>query len=361
MTLPFLSLHGRLARLGVDAVLFNTSDAVPSKNVRYLSGFTGSDASVLITRTERHLFTDGRYMTQARAQAPAFRISIVRNKLDALARCLATSGVHRLGIEAPRISYEFTSQLVRRLPALKLVPFKRQFLDDLRIRKTPEEKAIIKRAAAIASEACKEVLDSGIISKSEAEVAADLESLFRRKGAEGTAFETIVASGERSALPHGTATSKKIELGDLVIVDFGCRYLGYCSDETVTCTAGKASAAQRKMHQAVYEAHMRALDAVKDGLSGRELDRVARLSLEKAGFGKYFMHGLGHGVGLDVHEPPHLSPRGRGSLSEGMVFTIEPGVYVEGVGGVRLESLVYLAAGGPEVLTEMPKDLIPVA
>jgi Xaa-Pro aminopeptidase len=360
MTTRILSLQDRLVKLHLDALLFNTSEVVPSINVRYLSGFTGSDAAVLITESDRRLFTDGRYKTQASEEAEGFRVHVVRSRVDAVARSLKAQGVRRLGIEAGRVSYELVTALTRKVPELEPIPLNRKFVAGLRIKKSPEEKAAIGRAARIASEACAEVLKAGIVGKRESQVAADLETLFRHKGADGIAFETIVASGPRSALPHGAPSEKVISPGELVIVDFGCRREGYHSDETVTCITGKPSADQKKIYQAVHEAHMRALEAVKDGVRTRELDAVARRTIEKAGFGKYFLHGLGHGVGLEIHEPPSLSPRGQDVLEEGMVFTIEPGIYLEGMGGVRLESLVYLGRGGPEILSEMPKDLIPV-
>ncbi|MDQ7783232.1 MAG: aminopeptidase P family protein [Desulfomonilaceae bacterium] len=358
MTERALLLHRRLASLGVDAVLFNTSEVVPSTNLRYLSGFCGSDASLLITRTERLLFTDGRYKTQAKEQVTGFRIRVVRNKPAALAGALKSSGVKRLGIESPRISYEFVTRLARRVPGVEIVPLKERFLEEFRICKADWERERIKRAAEIASEACREVVEAGLEGRRECDVAADIEAGFRVKGAERVAFETIVASGVRSALPHGTATARRIERNDPVIIDFGCRYEGYCSDETVTCVVGTAASEFVNIHSAVYDAHMKALDAAREGMKARDLDRVARESIEKAGFGKYFMHGLGHGVGMEIHEPPHVSPRGRGVLKVGMVFTIEPGVYIEGIGGVRLESLVYLGTDGAEVLCQMPKDLI---
>jgi Xaa-Pro aminopeptidase len=358
MSFPVLSLHSRLRRLGVDALLFNTSETLPSMSVRYLAGFNGSDASLLITSAERHLFTDGRYKIQVERQCQGFRIHVVKRKLDSLASAIKKAGVARLGIEAARVSYDFVTMLERRLPHVEMVPLSRAFLEGLRLCKSPEERDKVKTAAHMASESCREVLQSGIRGRREVDVAADLENRFRQKGAEGLAFETIVASGERSALPHGTATDRIILEGDLVIIDFGCRFEGYHSDETVTCSVGAPSDEQEKIHRAVFEAHERAMDAAKEGVSVRDLDRIARQSINAAGYGRFFIHGLGHGVGLEIHEPPYLSPRGKGRLKEGMIFTIEPGIYVEGVGGVRLESLVYLDAGGPEILCEMPKELI---
>ncbi len=354
-------IQAKLRQFRVDAVIFNSSEVLPSTNLRYLTGFTGSDGSVLFTPTERHLFTDGRYKIQAREETAGMRIHVVRNRLDAVARWLRAKKIRRLGVEASRISHEFVSQLIKKVPALEIVALSRQFLETLRIRKTQEEKDKIQRAAAIASTACRETLKSGLEGKRESDVAADLELLFRRGGADGTSFPTIVASGPRGALPHGTASTKIIRAGELVVVDFGCWFEGYSSDETVTCVVGSPSTEQKKIHRAVYNAHMKALDSVKEGVAVREMDKIARQSIEHDGYGKYFVHGLGHGVGLETHEPPSLSPRGKGVLEEGMVFTIEPGIYLEDYGGVRLESLVYLGKSGPELLSQMPKDLISVS
>jgi Xaa-Pro aminopeptidase len=350
-------LHERLKRMGVDAILFTTSEITPSINLRYLSGFTGSDAAILLTATERHFFTDGRYKTQVKEQTSGFNIHVERGKIDALARVIKKAHVRRVAVESPRISYYFVGELVRK-SGVEIVPISLEFLESFRIRKTPEEKALISKAAQIASTACRELISKGLAGKKENDLATELEMLFHRNGAEGLAFETIVASGPRSALPHGNPTDKIVGPDELVIIDYGARVSGYRSDETVTCKTGKPSAEDKKIHHAVYEAHNRALEAAKIGAKVRDVDAVARQSIDKSGFGEYFIHGLGHGLGLETHEPPSLSPKGKGILKEGMVFTIEPGIYIENVGGVRLESLVYLGAGGVEVLSKMPKDLI---
>jgi len=360
MTIPFASLGRQLLKDNLDALLFSTSETLTSTNLKFVTGFTGSDASVVLTRSEGHLFTDGRYKTQARLESPLLAVHVVRSRVDALCRFLRRSGLRRIGVESSRLSYEFVTTLTSRVPELHLVPLRRQVLENLRIRKSQEEKLLIKKAAAVASEACAEIVGAGIQGKKECEVAAELESLFRRHGAEGIAFETIVAAGERSALPHASPSERVIGHGELVIIDFGCRIRGYHSDETITCITGKPTDEQKRIHQTVYAAHNKALEAARVGMKVRELDRVARQTIEAAGLGRFFLHGLGHGVGLEIHEPPRLSPRGTGVLREGMVFTIEPGVYVEGFGGVRLESLVFLTETGPEILSEMPKELISV-
>ncbi len=353
--------HHNFQKFRVDALLFNTSETLLSFNIRFLTGFTGSEAAILITPPERHLFTDGRYKTQARQQAPGFRLHIVRNKLGALVRSIESIGIQKLGIEAQRVSYDFIRSLCRRLPKLEVIPIQRKYLEHLRVRKTPEEKTKIKNAARIASRACQQITAQRITGKTENEVAAELEMEMRKNGAEAVAFESIVASAERSALPHGQPSHRIIGAGEFIIIDYGCRVDGYHSDETVTCLSGKPSAEQKKIYRTVYEAHMRAIEALKPGITGREVDAIARRHIGDAGFGNYFLHGLGHGVGLEIHEPPFLAPRSKEVLEEGMVFTIEPGVYLENFGGVRLESLIYLNKEGPEILSEMPKELISVS
>lgn len=360
MRISELFSHQRLQKLRLDAVLFNSSEFLPSVNLRYLCGFTGSDATILITANERHLFTDGRYKTQARQECPGFELHVVRRKLDSICGVLKRRKIRRLGVESPRISYEFATKLGSKARDVQLVPLGRQLLDNLRIKKSPEEKAKLQRAAQIASESCEELLGSGLVGRTEQQVADELEARFRANGAQGIAFETLVAAAERSALPHARPTERVIERGGFVLIDFGCRFADYHSDETITGVAGSPSSEQKKLHAVVYDSHMRAMEALKVGISVKEVDTAARNVISNAGLGKYFLHGLGHGVGLEIHEPPHLSQLGKGIIEDGMVFTIEPGVYVEGVGGVRLESLVYMDKTGPEVMSRMSKKLLTI-
>jgi Xaa-Pro aminopeptidase len=360
MTQTAAFLYDLLDRARVDALLFNHSENVPSVNVRFLSGFTGSDGAVLIAENELHLFTDGRYKTQAAEQAPAFTRHIVRGKIAAIARALKRKNVKRLGIEGPRLSWAFVTALTKKAGSTEIVPLDTSFLEELRLRKTSAECDLTARAAEIASTSCRELLQGSLEGRVETEVAADLEMRFRRHGAEGIAFETIVASGKRSALPHGIASNKTIRRGELIVIDFGCRYNGYHSDETVTCVIGRPTDEQAAMCRAVREAHDKALDSLRIGIPLKDVDKIARDSITEAGYGKYFVHGLGHGVGLEIHEPPTVSKTGKLKVEEGMIFTIEPGVYIAGVGGVRLESLVFMEETGPRILSRMPKDLIEI-
>jgi Xaa-Pro aminopeptidase len=360
MTATARALQDRLQNLKVDALLFNTSEDVTSFNLTYVTGFSGSDGAALIGERELHFFTDGRYKSQVSGEITGFTVHVVRRKLESIVRAVKRNRVRRLGIEAARTTYAFVTALQRRLPSTEVLALDRRFLEDLRICKGTEETAKVARAAEIASSCCQAIVDGGLRGKRESHVAAQLEALFKENGSQGFAFETIVASGERSVLPHGSATDKVIAPQDLVVIDYGCRFAGYNSDETVTCSVGEPQEDQQRIFRAVRDAHDRAIDALKPGMEAREVDRIARRSIEKAGFGKYFLHGLGHGVGLEVHEAPSVSPYGKRALEEGMIFTIEPGVYIEGIGGVRLESLIAMKRTGPEILSKMPKDLIRV-
>ncbi len=351
------SLHLRIPKLKLDGILFNHSEILPSLNVRYLSGFTGSDALLLVTKNERHMITDGRYSIQASEECPDFSLHIDRNKLEVLSKLGTSLGIRRLGIEANRISHQFVLQLQKKCPEMQLVPLNRDFVENFRIVKNDEEIELIRKAAQIASKACKHTVVKGLTGRREIDVALELESFFFKFGADGVAFETIVASGPRSALPHGAPTERRIREGDLVILDYGCTVKGYRSDETITILRTRQTPEQRKIYDAVLEAHNRALESAKVGVGLKELDAIARNSIAQAGFGKYFNHGLGHGLGLETHEPPSVSPKGRGKLLPGMIITIEPGIYVENVGGVRLESLVLITDSGPEVLSKLPKKL----
>jgi len=345
----------------LDAVLFHSLEYLSSQNLVYITGFTGSDAAVLITGREQHLFTDGRYAIQARQEAPGFTIHITRDTLGSIANLVSKHGLFRIGLETARVTHKLVNRLMVRKKELVLVEIDNRFIETFRIRKFPEEVEKIRHAAAIASGACEMVLRDGLLGKTELQVAWELESAFRRLGAEEPSFNTIVASGERSALPHARPTAKIIDRGDLVVIDYGAQSSGYCSDETVTCiVSGTPSTLQKRIHAVVYEAHNRAIGILKPGISIREVDRVARQCIDDAGFGRNFTHGLGHGVGLEVHEPPKISQLGTGIIEEGMVFTIEPGIYVEGMGGVRLESLIHMTGSGPEFLSLRSKDLISV-
>ena len=233
-------------------------------------------------------------------------------------------------------------------------------LDGLRVIKNEEELAWMERAEQIGDEAFSYILGELRPGISELEVAAKLEYFMRSNGAEKVSFDAIVASGLNSAMPHAVPTGKLLEKGDFVTLDFGCKYQGYCSDMTRTVVIGKADSRQKEIYQIVLDAQLAALEGLRPGMTGAEGDRLAREAIEKAGYGEYFGHGLGHSVGLEIHEKPALSMKDQTVLCPGMIETVEPGIYIPGFGGVRIEDMVVLTETGIRNLTSSPKELIEV-
>lgn len=327
------------------------------ENIRYITGFTGSSGVLLMTDNGGIFFTDSRYTEQALKEVEAkVEIKEYKKRVPELAGALIDAGYKRVGFEDSSLTYREYQELKKEARGVKLVPLKDR-LTLLRGVKSKGELRLISGAADIAYKAFEELLPSIKPGKREDDLAIELEYLMRKGGAEGLSFDVIVASGGRSALPHGRATSKRLKIGDPVVIDFGARYEGYHSDETVTVFVGKASERHRRIYQTVKEAHDRAIDAVRPGVRFSDIDRTARDFIDKAGYGKYFGHGTGHGVGLNVHEAPSISPNSKGVAEEGMVFTIEPGIYIPKVGGVRIEDMVVVTKEGCRVLTKIPKDL----
>jgi Xaa-Pro aminopeptidase len=252
--------------------------------------------------------------------------------------------------------YESYQKLKGRLPRASLIPLSRE-IADLRSRKNLEELEKIRRAIHVASESFLDASPRFRPGVKERVAAEFLECRMRRRGGDKTAFDTIVASGPRAALPHGAASEKRMGQKETVVVDFGVRVQGYHSDETKTLILGKPDAAQRRIYETVRRAQEKAMMAIRPGVSVRRIDAAAREVIARAGYGKFFGHGTGHGVGLAVHEEPLISPKGRGVVEEGMVFTVEPGIYIPGWGGVRLEDMVLVTPHGSEVLTVLSKEL----
>lgn len=340
-----------LARCGVDHLLF-----LHLPNIRYLSGFTGSDGALLVTAAGGKFLTDSRYTTQAGEEVRAFPTEEYRGKLEGLRAALSVSGARRVGFEAEHMTVAFHRDLSGALPDLELVPLGAD-MEDLRRCKDSTEVSLLSRCAAIASAALLESLAQlkpGVV---ERDIALALEFAMKRQGAEEKSFDFIVASGERGALPHGRASDKCIQRGELVTIDFGAVYGGYCSDETVTVAVGEANGKQREIYGVVKDAHDMAIKAVRPGVPLKELDAIARGHIDARGYGAYFGHGLGHGVGLEVHEKPTVSFRSEDLAEEGMVITIEPGIYIPGWGGVRIEDTVLVTADGCRVLTQVNKEL----
>ncbi len=341
-----------LDKFGVEALLF-----INICNIRYLTGFTGSDGALIVFQDEGCFLTDSRYSTQASIEVPDFRNVIYQEKGSAITSAIKEKGAKRVGFEAENMTVAFCKTLSDLMPDVEMVPIGRE-LDNLRIIKDESEIQLLDRTAGIASDSLLGILETLKPDICERDFALDLEFAMKRAGADDKAFDFIVASGERGALPHGKASGKKINSSELVTIDFGAVRQGYCSDETVTVAIGTPDKKQRDIYQIVKDAHDFALESVKPGITCKELDAKARDHIENKGYGKYFGHGLGHGVGLEIHEKPVISFRSDGLVEEGMVFTIEPGIYLPGWGGVRIEDTVCVTAEGCRVLTRIPKDLM---
>lgn len=326
------------------------------ENGRYLSGFSGGETTLYITLENAVLLTDFRYIEQAKAQAPAFEIIDAGHdhfaKLAEIGR-----GVHRVGFEGDYITYVDFGKLKNAFSEAELFSLP-NLVSNLRSVKDDSEIGLIRQAVKIADNAFKEVLMTIEIGQTEEEIGLNLEYSMRRAGASGGSFDFIVASGLRSAMPHGTASPKRIQAGEFLTMDFGAVYQGYCSDITRTVFIGDPEDKHRDVYATVLKAQMAGIEAVSPGRSGKEVDAVARSIIEEAGYGDYFGHGLGHSVGLAIHEGPNLNKREERLLQPGMVVTVEPGIYIPDWGGVRIEDIVLVTESGCEVLTQAPKELI---
>jgi len=328
-------------------------------NVFYLSGFSGSSGFLLITTEEAILYTDFRYLQQAREEALSFEVVKMENYNDfsQVAAFLKDKSVKNLALEESHLNLRQFHLLKNALSELELLPL-HNFVEEIRAIKEEKEVELIIKAANIADEAWMELIPLIKPGITELEVACELEYRLRKKGSEKNPFEIIVASGERSALPHGAATSKKIRENELVIVDFGAVYGGYCSDMTRTFCLGEPSSKQLEIYNMVLEAQEMAFNSIKAGQRSCEADLIAREYFMQQGYEEHFGHGLGHGVGIEVHELPTLSPKGTDLLQEMMVFSVEPGIYMENWGGVRVEDLVLLRPEGLQIITKSGKDFV---
>jgi len=328
------------------------------ENRQYISGFTGSAGYVLLSEKEQVFMTDFRYIEQAKKETDGFKI-IEIGRDNPVTDVIKDLNLKTLGIEDDFITYEQFLNFDEKLSNTKLVPLKRALIE-LRSIKSSEEISKIQRAAEITDEAYNHIIKKVKPGISELDIALDLEYFMKSKGASKISFDIIVASGHRSALPHGIASEKTLEKGDMVTIDFGCVYQGYCSDMTRSFVLGKASEKQKEVYYTVLEAQETALKAVKPGMTGKELDHIARKIITDKGYGQYFGHGLGHGVGLEVHELPHVNHLGEKAMEPGMVITIEPGIYIPEFGGVRIEDLLSVTEDGYLLLSNTPKELIEI-
>lgn len=352
MNRRLINLYEKMSAEEVDAFLITK---VP--NVNYFSGFRGDNSVLFIGKNFRKLITDGRYVEQAITQAKDFTlVEHTEGLYKKIVEEIKISGCKKIGFEGLIMTVAHYSYLKKELVGIE---FKSVELDTLRQVKDATEIENIRIACKIADDAFAKILTIIKPGIREFEVAAELEYFMRRLGSEAAAFTTIVASGWRSSLPHGTATDKKICAGELVTMDFGATFKDYCSDITRTICVGKASDEQRKIYNLVLDAQLYGLETIKAGKSGKEIDEAVRNRLTDAGYEKFFVHGLGHGVGLEIHEEPRLSKLSKcESLLPNMIVTDEPGLYIANFGGVRIEDTVLVTSGKAQALTRSPKTLI---
>jgi len=346
------TVRGYLDRFGVDAVVF-----FGLANIRYLAGFTGSDGVLIVTREGGCFLTDSRYTTQASFEVAGVEVREYRGKTEGVTSLLKGELVKKVGVEAEHTTVALFRTIADALPEVDFVPIGGE-LDELRLTKDPEEIRFLEKSASIASTALLEILPLIRPGAAEREIALALEFAMKRAGADEKSFDFIVASGPRGALPHGKASDRVLGRGELVTLDFGAVYRGYHSDETVTVAVGEPDLRQKEIYGIVKEAHDLAMAKVRPGVTFKELDDTARNFIGEKGYGGYFGHGLGHGVGLEVHEMPVVSFKNEGRVEEGMVFTIEPGIYIPEWGGVRIEDTVLVEGDGCRLLTKVPKELM---
>lgn len=329
-------------------------------NIRYLTGFSGTSALLVVTPRDVVFITDFRYQTQvAEEVGDIARVVIEASSLwTGLWQQLTTlMSVKVLGFETAHIPHRDFQRLVESGARWQWRPTV-DLVETLRERKDDSEIARIREAADVATRALERTLPDLHVGMTELQVAGVLEKALRDEGSEGFPFPSIVAGGPRSALPHARSSARALEQGDFLLMDFGAEVGGYCSDITRTVVMGAASDEHRRVYEVVRVANERAAGGVRAGMTGRDADAIARLYIERAGYGELFGHSLGHGIGLEVHEAPRLARTAEGTLPEGAVVTIEPGVYRPGWGGVRIEDDVVLGADGPEILTQFPRELI---
>lgn len=351
-------LRQKLAEKGLDAIFVTGPE-----NRRYLSGFTGSAGYLLISGQRAVLATDFRYWGQAGRQAPQFELLKLTDGVEKwLPQALADVGARRTGFEAANMSVAFYNQVIEAVKKMEapasggpeFVPAQ-DLVEELRAVKDPAECAAIERAVRLADAAFTAVAAQLRPGMTEQEVAWRLEQHMREHGAESVSFDIIVAAGPNGAMAHHHPSERRIQKGEPIVIDMGARADGYCSDLTRTVILGRADGQFKKVYDIVLGAQLAAIETVQAGMTGHDGDALARSVIEQAGYGEAFGHGLGHGVGLAVHEDPRVGRNSTHILGEGMVFTIEPGIYIPGWGGVRIEDVVALEKGRARSLTQAPK------
>ena len=345
-------LRLKMSKDYLDAVLVTSRS-----NVLYLSGFSGSDGDLIITHDTQYILCDARYTEQAGQQCPEFEcIDIKEGLYTVINKLVDYHRIVRMGVEDRAITYAVYDGMKNSIKST-ITPIG-DMVSQMREVKDKSELVILEKAAAIGDLAYKAAIKAIKPGVSEIEIAAEIEYVMRKNGATAPSFETIVASGENSSKPHGTASQRKIKNGDLIVLDFGCIYKGYCSDMTRTVAVGDISVSQKNTYNALLYTQMKMVNIIKNGMQCNQVDKIARNILENLGYAKYFTHSLGHGVGIDIHEMPNLSPKCEKTLAEGMVITVEPGVYFDGLFGIRIEDTVEILDKNIKIITNSPKELL---
>ena len=347
-------LRERMARKKIPALLLTNPI-----NIGYLSGFVGSEDIALVTFKKALLFTDFRYMEEAEKKVVKFQIKKRKGPLlKALVPVLNKLKIKRLGFEAEHLSYSRYRLFSKNLRGIRLIPT-RGLVKDLRHIKDQGEIESIKKAIKITEDALTNTLKKIRIHIPEKKLSALLEYEIKKREAEGSAFPPIVAFGKRTSYPHSRPSSAKLKKGNLVKIDCGAIYRGYASDLTRTFVLGRATERQRRIYSLLYHAQSEAIERIKPGIEYSQIDKIARNIITKEGYGKFFGHGLGHGIGREVHEVPYLKVEDHTLLEPGMVLTVEPGIYIPGWGGMRLEDMVLVTEKGCEVLSRKASEELP--
>lgn len=336
---------------GLDGIIINNL-----KNVYYLTGFWGSNGTVFISRDRQVLVTDSRYIVAAKQEVTGFEIRADRDELGLISGLVKDAGLKRIGFE-DEISVAYFKRMEGLFAGLELVPVT-NFVQELRMFKDADEIAVIRKACSISDQAFADALDFIKPGKTEIEIANFLDFRMRELGAAGLSFDTILASGVNSSKPHAHPMHKPVELGEAITMDFGCLYDHYVSDMTRTIYLGHVSDEEQEFYNTVLKANQALIDQAKDGLGFREFDKIPRDIIIEAGYGDYFTHGIGHGIGLDIHEDPYFSQTSKEVIKAGMVLTDEPGIYLDEKYGVRIEDDILITETGCELLTLAPKELI---
>lgn len=348
-------LRQKMNEKGIEGAIISKRE-----NRFYISGFSGSDGLAVITENKAIIITDSRYTQQAKSEAPDYEVTLIRGGVSPLETALSilkSLKISNVGIEGHSVNVNEFDYIKSKFEDINFVKTQ-GLVEEIRVIKDLHEIDVIRAAQDITDKAFSYIL--GLIKPGavEKDLAVELEYFMKKNGAQGTAFDTIFASGLRGSLPHGAPTERKLQIGDFITIDFGARFGFYCSDMTRTVLLGKPSDEQLVVYNTVLDAQEKAISHIKPGLFGKDVDKIARDIISKKGFGNYFGHGLGHGVGVEVHEAPRISPQGDVKLLPGMVITVEPGIYIENFGGVRIEDMLVVTENGCENFTKSEKKLI---